>query len=64
MAVYAAGAAGYSYYFTCMKSDKVYADVKEDKKYLVKDFLMNETYNYDINRMLQRLDFYKVNYIT
>ena len=29
----------------------------------VKDFLMNETYNYDINRMLQRLDFYKVNYI-
>ena len=53
----------YSYYFTCMKSDKVYADVKEDKKYLVKDFLMNETYNYDINRMLQRLDFYKVNYI-
>ena len=53
----------YNYYFTCMKSDKVYADVKEDKKYLVKDFLMNEIYNYDINRMLQRLDFYNVEYI-
>lgn len=53
----------YNYYFTCKKSDKVYADVEEDKKYLVKDFLKNETYNYDIKRMLQRLDYYNVDYI-
>ncbi len=53
----------YRYYFTCMKSDKVYADVKEDKKYLVKDFLMNETYNYNIDRMLQRLEYYNVDFV-
>lgn len=53
----------YRYYFTCMKSDKVYVDVKEDKKYLVKDFLMNETYNYNIDRMLQRLEYYNVDFV-
>ena len=53
----------YKYYFPCMKSDKVYAFVNDEEKYLVKEFLKNETYNYDINRMLQRLDFYKVDYI-
>lgn len=53
----------YQYYFTCKKSDKVYADVLEDKKYLIKDFMQNETYNYDINRMLQRLDFYNIDYV-
>ncbi len=53
----------YKYYFTCMKSDKVYAFVNDEEKYLVKDFMKNETYNYDIDRMLQRLDFYKVDYI-
>lgn len=53
----------YKYYFTCMKSDNVYADIKDDKRYLVKEFLINETYNYDINRMLQRLEYYNVDYI-
>lgn len=53
----------YQYYFPCMKSDKVFINVKGDKKYLVKDFLKNKTYHYDIERMLQALDSYKIAYI-
>ena len=53
----------YNYYFTCMKSDKVYATINNEEKYLVKDFMKNETYNYSIDRMLEVLDFYKVDYV-
>ena len=53
----------YNYYFTCMKSDKVYATINDEEKYLVKDFMKNEKYNYSIDRMLEVLDFYKVDYV-
>ena len=53
----------YKYYFTCIKSNKVYALVNDEEKYLVRDFMKNEIYNYDINRMLEILDFYDIDYI-
>ena len=53
----------YKYYFTCVKSDKVYALVNDEEKYLVRDFMKNEIYNYDINRMLEILDFYDIDYV-
>ncbi len=53
----------YEYYFTCAKSNEIYADIEGEQKYLVKDFLSEKTdYHYDINRMLQRLDFYHIGY--
>ena len=53
----------YRYYFSCKKSDKVYAIINNEEKYLVKDFMKNKTYNYSIDRMLERLDFYEVDYV-
>ena len=54
----------YNYYFTCKKSDKVYAIINEKDKYLVKDLLNNNTskYNVDIERIEERLEFYKIKY--
>lgn len=54
----------YNYYFTCQKSDKVYAIINEKDKYLVKDLLNNNTskYNVDIERIEERLEFYNIKY--
>ncbi len=53
----------YRYYFPCRKSDNVYAIINQEEKYLVKDFMKNETYHYSIDRMLSVLDFYEVKYV-
>ncbi len=53
------------YYFPCMKSDFVYAIINDEEKYLVKDILNTEDfeYNIDIYRIRERLDYYHVSYI-
>ncbi len=38
----------FTYYFNCYKSDKVYALINEDEKYLVKDLLNNNPTSYKI----------------
>ena len=54
-----------NYYFPCKKSDYVYAIINNDKKYLIKDILNTENfeYNIDIYKIKYLLSFYKVNYI-
>ena len=54
-----------NYYFPCKKSDHVYAIINGKEKYLVKEILNTENfeYNIDIYRIKNSLDFYKVNYI-
>lgn len=39
----------YIYYFKCIKSDKVYAVINNEEKYLVKDLLNNNQTKYEIN---------------
>ena len=55
----------FKYYFTCMKSNDVYAVINDDKMYLVKDLLNNNPTEYSIriDKILDRLDFYGVNYL-
>lgn len=54
-----------NYYFPCKKSDYVYAIINGKEKYLIKEILNTENfeYNIDIYRIKNLLDFYKVNYI-
>lgn len=54
----------YNYYFPCQKSDKVYAIINDKDKYLVKDLLNNNPskYKVDIERVEERLEFYKIKY--
>lgn len=53
------------YYFSCMKSDNVYAIINDEEKYLVKEILNTENfeYNIDIYKILERLDYYQISYI-
>ena len=55
----------FKYYFTCIKSDDVYAKINNNEMYLVKDLLNDNPTDYDIrlNKILDRLDFYKVEYV-
>lgn len=55
----------FKYYFTCIKSDDVYARINNNEMYLVKDLLNDNPTDYDIrlNKILDRLDFYKVEYV-
>jgi len=55
----------FKYYFTCIKSDDVYAKINNKDMYLVKDLLNNNPTEYDIrlNKILVSLDSYNVDYI-
>lgn len=55
----------FKYYFTCIKSDDVYAKINNNEMYLVKDLLNDNPTDYYIrlNKILDRLDFYKVEYV-
>ena len=55
----------FKYYFTCIKSEDVYARINNNEMYLVKDLLNDNPTDYDIrlNKILDRLDFYKVEYV-
>ena len=53
-----------TYYFSCIKSDNVYAIINGEEKYLVKDILNTKDfkYNIDINKIKLKLEEYKVTY--
>ena len=55
----------FKYYFTCVKSDDVYAKINNNEMHLVKDLLNNNPTDYDIrlNKILVSLDSYNVDYI-
>ena len=54
-----------NYYFPCKKSDYVYAIINNDKKYLIKDILNTENFEYNIDfyKIKSLFSFYKINYI-
>ncbi|MBO5095798.1 MAG: hypothetical protein J6B98_02890, partial [Bacilli bacterium] len=53
-----------TYYFSCIKSNNVYAIINGEEKYLVKDILNTKDfkYNIDINKIKLKLEEYKVTY--
>ncbi len=54
----------YIYYYDCIKSDKVYATVNGNEKYLVKDLLNGNTkYQVSIDRIIHQFDYDHINYI-
>lgn len=53
----------FNYYFTCIKSESVFIDVKDDKRYKIKDFLNYSIYKYNIDEMLEKLKLFKVEFI-
>lgn len=55
----------FTYYYPCIKSDKVYALINDKEKYLVKDILNTSQFKYkiDIEKILERFNWYKINYI-
>lgn len=55
----------FKYYFTCMKSNEVYAVINNSNTYLVKDLLNNNPTNYNIrlNTILDKLEFNKIDYV-
>lgn len=52
----------YKYYFNCYDSDNFYVMANDEVKLSVKDFLDNSKYNYDINRLLEDMDYNNINY--
>jgi glycopeptide antibiotics resistance protein len=55
----------FNYYFTCIKSNNVYAKINNNEIYLVKDLLNNNPTEYDIRprNMLDNLKYYNVDYV-
>ena len=53
------------YYYPCIKSDNVYAVINDNEKYLIKDILNNDNFIYivDINKIIERFDYYNIQYI-
>lgn len=54
----------YKYFFSCKKSDKFFIIINNEDKFLLKDILGNNTtdYNLYIDKVLERLDYYKYEY--
>lgn len=52
----------YKYYFDCYDNDDFYVMVNDEDKFNVKDFLDNSKYNYDINRLLEDMNYSNINY--
>lgn len=51
----------YRYYFDCYDNNLFYVIVNKEK-FMIKDFLDNSEYNYDINRILGRMKYNNVEY--
>jgi len=52
----------HKYYFECYDIDNFYVVVNEKEKYSVKDFVDNSDYIYNIDRVVQRMDYYNIAY--
>ncbi len=52
----------HKYYFECYDIDNFYVIVNEKEKYSVKNFVDNSDYIYDIDRVVQRMDYYNIVY--
>ena len=52
----------YEYYLKCYKNEDFYVVVNGEDKFLVKEFLDNSKYNYDIDRLLWDMDYEGVDY--
>lgn len=50
----------HKYYLKCYDKDNFYVVVNENEKYTVKDFVDNSEYIYDIDRVIQRMNYYNI----
>lgn len=52
----------HKYYFECYDKDNFYIVVNGKEKYSVKDFVDNSEYIYNIDRVIQRMNYYNITY--